>query len=532
MTRMLMLLALCAGVVAGAVGTASTAAAQTLRWASQGDAQTMDPHSQNESLTNGMNSQVYERLTARDRQLNIVPGLATEWTQVGPLVWRFKLRPNVKFHDGSAFTADDVVFSLQRAKAPSSQIAVYANAIGTARKIDELTVEITQPRFNPIFLQHLDLLFIMSKSWCEQHKVTRPLSFKDNEESFASFNANGTGPYLLTSRQPGIRTVYKRNPNWWGRFEGNVQEVQFTPISNDATRLAALVSGEVDLLLDPSPRDVPRLRATPGVQVIDGLENRLIFVGMDQARDTLVYGRAPGGRNPFQDLRVRRAMYQAIDIDAIHKRLMNGLSQPTGGLTPSPLGAYGDPALETRLPFDLAAARKGMADAGYADGFEVTLDCPNNRYINDERICLALASMWAQINVKVKVNAMPRVLYFPKLERYETSLYLMGWGGAITDAETILTPVYRSEDRASGAGYYNYGRSKDPKFDQLAAASSSEADPVKREQLIKAALQEYREQLHVLPLHRQASPWATRQGVKAVHRADNWLDYAWVTLPK
>jgi len=532
MTRMLMLLALCAGVVGGAVGAASTAAAQTLRWASQGDAQTMDPHSQNESLTNGMNSQVYERLTARDRQLNIVPGLATEWIQVGPLVWRFKLRPNVKFHDGSVFTADDVVFSLQRAKAPSSQIAVYANAVGTARKVDELTVEITQPRFDPIFLQHLDLIFIMSKSWCEQHKVTRPLSFKDNEESFASFNANGTGPYLLSSRQPGIRTVYKRNPNWWGRFEGNAQEVQFTPISNDATRLAALVSGEVDLLLDPSPRDVPRLRTTPGVQVIDGLENRLIFIGMDQARDTLVYGRAPGGRNPFQDLRVRRAMYQAIDIDAIHKRLMNGLSQPTGGLTPSPLGAYNDPALETRLPFDVAAARKGMAEAGYADGFEVTLDCPNNRYINDERLCLALASMWAQINVKVKVNAMPRVLYFPKLERYETSLYLMGWGGAITDAETILTPVYRSEDRASGAGYYNYGRSKDPKFDQLAAASSSEADPAKREQLIKAALQAYREQLHVLPLHRQAAPWAVRQGVKAVHRADNWLDYAWVTLPK
>ena len=372
----------------------------------------------------------------------------------------------------------------------------------------------------------------MSKSWSEQHKVTRPLSFKDNEESHASFNANGTGPFMLVRRQPGIRTVYKRNPNWWGRFEGNVQEVQFTPISNDATRLAALVSGEIDLLLDPAPRDVPRLRATPGVQVLEGLENRLVFIGMDQARDTLVYGRAPGGRNPFQDLRVRRAMYQAIDIEAIHKRLMNGLSQPTGGLTPSPLGAYDDPALETRLPFDLAAARKGMADAGYPDGFEVTLDCPNNRYVNDEGICLALASMWAQIKLKVKVNAMPRVLYFPKLERYETSLYLMGWGGAITDAETILTPVYRSDDKASGAGFYNYGRSRNPKFDQLAAASSAEADPVKREALIKAALQEYREQLHVLPLHRQAAPWALRQGVKAVHRADNWLDYAWITVPK
>ena len=532
MTRMLMLLALCAGVVAGGPDGMSSARAQTLRWASQGDPQTMDPHSQNESQTNGMNSQVYERLTSRDKQLNIVPGLATEWTQLSPTVWRFKLRPNVKFHDGSAFTADDVVFSLQRAKAPSSQIAVYANAVGTARKIDELTVEITQPRFDPIFLQHLDLIFIMSKSWSELHKVTRPLSFKDNEESFASFNANGTGPFMLVRRQPGIRTTYKRNPNWWGRFEGNVQEVQFTPIANDATRLAALVSGEVDLLLDPSPRDVPRLRSTPGVQVVEGVENRLVFVGMDQARDTLVYGKAPGGKNPFQDLRVRQAMYQAIDIEAIRKRLMNGLSQPTGGLTPSPLGAYEDPALETRLLFDLVAARRLMSEAGYPDGFEVTFDCPNNRYVNDEGICLALASMWAQIKIKVRVNAMPRVLYFPKLERYETSLYLLGWGGAITDAETIFTPVYRNEDRASGAGAYNYGRSRNAKFDQLAAASSGEADPAKREQLIKAALAEYRAQLNVLPLHRQVIPWAMRQGVKVVHRPDNWLEYAWVTVPK
>lgn len=528
MRRVLFMVALCAAACCGSAAVS----AQTLRWASQGDPQTMDPHSQNESMTNGMNSQVYERLTARDPQLALVPGLATEWTQVSPLVWRFKLRPNVRFHDGSPFTADDVVFSLQRAKAPSSQIAVYANAVGTARKIDDLTVEITQPRFNPIFLQHLDLIFIMSRTWCEQHKVTRPLSFKDNEESFASFNANGTGPFQLVKRQPGIRTVYKRNANWWGRFDGNVQEVQFTPIANDATRLAALVSGEVDLLLDPAPRDVPRLRATPGIQVVEGLENRLIFIGMDQARDTLLYGRAPNGKNPFQDLRVRQALYQAIDIEAIRSRLMNGLSQPTGGLTPSPLGAYNDAALETRLPYDLAAARKLMSDAGYAEGFEVTLDCPNNRYINDDRICLAVASMWAQLKVAVRVNAMPRATFFPKLERYDTSLYLMGWGGAITDAETILTPVYRNEDRASGAGYYNYGRSRNAKFDQLAAASSAEADPAKREQLIKAALAEYRQQLHVLPLHRQIAPWATRQGVKLVHRADNWLEYAWITLPK
>ncbi|MGS0757287.1 ABC transporter substrate-binding protein, partial [Roseateles sp. GG27B] len=288
---------------------ASGAPAQTLRWASQGDSQTMDPHSQNEGLTNMVNGQIYERLTSRDRQLTIVPSLATEWTQVAPLLWRFKLRPGVKFHDGSAFTADDVVFSIQRAKESSSQISAYANGVGSVRKVDELTVEFALTAFNPVFLQHLDTLWIMSKSWSEKNRATRPLDFKNKEESFTSLNANGTGPYVLVARQPGVKTVFKRNAAWWGKATGNVQDVVLTPIANDATRLAALVSGEIDFVLDPAPRDLPRLRNTGGIQVIDGPENRLIFIGMDQGRDKLLYGQVPGDKNPFKDVRVRRALY-------------------------------------------------------------------------------------------------------------------------------------------------------------------------------------------------------------------------------
>jgi peptide/nickel transport system substrate-binding protein len=507
---------------------AGSAGAQTLRWASQGDPQTMDPHSQNESMTNMMNGQVYERLTSRDRQLNIVPGLATSWEQTGPLTWRFKLRPNVKFHDGTPFTADDVVFSINRGKEPTSQISVYANAVGTPVAIDPLTVEFRLDKVNPIFLQHMDALWIMSKPWSEKNKVTKPLDFKNKEESYASFNANGTGPFMLVSRAPGIKTVYKRNPNWWGKFAGNVQEIVYTQISNDATRLAALVSGEIDFVLDPAPRDVARLRSTPGVKVIDGPENRIVFIGMDQQRDELLYGSVKT-KNPFKDVRVRRALYQAIDIETMKNKLMNGQSFPTGGITPSPLGSYDDPTIETRLPFDLAKARALMAEAGYPDGFEVTLDCPNNRYINDEEICIALAGMWAQLKVKVKVNAMPRATYFPKLEKRDTSMYMLGWGGAVTDAETTLTPVLRSKGE-KGAGDFNYGNVKDEKFDQLAIASSTEADPKKREELVKAALREYTQQAHILPLHRQVIPWAARSNVDAVHRADNWLEVAWVTI--
>ena len=504
------------------------AQAQTLRWASQGDPQTMDPHSQNEQLTNSMNGQVYEFLVGRDRQLNLVPQLAIEWKQTSPLQWTMKLRPNVKFHDGTPFTADDVVYSINRAKLPTSQLATYANAVGEVKKIDDLTVEFNLSQVNPIFLQHINTLNIMSKSWSEKHNVTKPLDFKNKEESFAAYNANGTGPYMLVKREPDVKTTYKRNPNWWGKFDGNVQEVVYTPIKQDATRVAALLSGEVDFVLDPPPRDLERLRGSGQVKVLDGLENRIVFIGMDQGRDELLYSSVKG-KNPFKDVRVRRALYQAIDIETIKSKLMNGQAIPTGAVVPSPLGSFNDPEIEKRLPYDLNAARKLMADAGYADGFSVTLDCPNNRYINDEKICLALAAMWAQLKLKVNVNAMPRSNYFPKLEKLDTSLYMLGWGGSITDAETTFTPIYRNRGD-KGIGAYNYGNYTDDKLDAVAAASSKEADPDKRKALIKQAFLLHNDAVHHIPLHRQFIPWAERTNVAAVHRADNWLEWQWVTV--
>jgi len=518
------------GMLIAALAAAAAAPAQTLRWASQGDPQTMDPHSQNEAMTNMMNGQVYERLVNRDRSLNIVPGLALSWQQTAPLVWRFKLRPGVKFHDGQPFNADDVVYSIKRGQELTSQLNNYANAVGEPVKIDDLTVEFRLKAVDAIFLQHIDALWIMSKPWSEANKSTKPLDFKNKEETFAAMHANGTGPYMLVSRQPGIKTTYKRNPAWWGKFEGNVQEVVYTPIGNDATRLAALISGEIDVVLDPAPRDVARLRTTQGVKIIDGPENRIIFIGMDQGRDELLYSSVKG-KNPFKDIRVRKALYQAIDIETMKTKLMNGLSVPTGSMTPSPLGDYNDPAIEARFPYDLAAAKKLMAEAGYPDGFEVTIDCPNNRYINDEEICIALASMWAQLKVKLKVNAMPRATYFPKMEKQDTSLYMLGWGGAVTDAEVTLTPVLRNRGD-KGVGFFNYGGSKNDKFDALAAASSVEADPKKREELVKAALKEFHDSVNTLPLHRQMIPWAARANISLVHRADNWLETAWVMIAK
>ena len=258
------------------------------------------------------------------------------------------------------------------------------------------------------------------------------------------------------------------------------------------------------------------------------MENRVVFVGMDQARDELLYGNVKG-KNPFKDVRVRRAMYQAIDIDTIKTKLMNGQAVPTGALVPSPLGSFNDPDVEKRLPYDVSAARKLMAEAGYPDGFEVTLDCPNNRYINDERICVALANMWAQIKLKVKVNAMPKANFFPKTEKLDTSLYIFGWGGSITDPETTFTPIYRNRG-AGGIGEYNRGNFKDDELDALAAASTKETDPAKRRELIKKVFLRHNEQVHHIPLHRQFIPWAARNNVSVVHRADNWMEIQWVNV--
>ncbi len=521
-----MMFRLAALVVAASLATG--AHAQTLRWSSQGDAQTMDPHSQNELLTNSINGQVYDTLVMRDKKLGLVAGLATEWTQVSPTVWRMKLRPNVKFHDGAAFTADDVLFSFQRAAHASSPFRAYATAMGTVKKVDNLTVEFVLPAFNAIFLQHATTIYIMPKAWSEKNNATVPLDFKNKEDKYTNLNMNGTGPYMLVSRQPDNKTVFKRNPSYWGTLEGNVQEVVYTPIKSDATRTAALISGELDFVLDPVPQDVQRLRTTQGTKVIDGMENRAIFIGMDQARDELLYSNVKG-KNPFKDVRVRRAMYHAVDVESLKRSIMRGQSVPTGSVTPSPLGSYNDPAIETRLPFDIAKSKALLAEAGYGSGFEVQMDCPNNRYINDEAICLALAGMWSKIGINVKVVTQPRATYFPKAEKLDVSLYMLGWGGAITDAETTLTPVLHSRGEG-GVGYYNWGNVRNPKLDQLIEASSKEPDTAKREQLIKSALREHNEQVHHIPLHRQVIPWAARSNVTVVHRADNWLEWQWVTV--
>ncbi len=508
--------------------------AKTLRWSSQGDIATHDPHAQNESFNNQFNGQIYEQLLTRGKDMKLVACLATEWKQTSPITWVFKLRQGVKWHDGSPFTADDVVFSVNRSAMPTSNMKVYGNAIGKPRKVDDFTVELTTPVPNPVLPDMVGSgnIFIMSKAWSEKNNVAKPQDFSAKEETFAVRNAMGTGPFILVSREPDVKTVMKKNPNWWGikdgRFDGNVDEVVYRPIRNAGTRVAALLSGEVDFILDPPVQDLDKLKQDRNVKVYEGRENRIIFVGMDQNRDELLYSDVKG-KNPFKDKRVRQALYQATDVNALKTAVMRGLSVPTAINLPAPKGAGIPDAMDKRYPLDLAAAKKLLADAGYPKGFTVSMDCPNDRYINDEKICVALAGMWSKIGVTVKVAAIPKAQYFPKVQKLDTSLYLLGWGGSTTDAIFTLGPVLHSRD-GKGKGEYNWGNYKIAALDELIDKSEGETDMKKRQDMIVKAMQMHHEQVLHIPLHLQVIPWASRSNVSVLHRPDNWLEVPWVKV--
>jgi len=518
---------LIASLVLGAA--LACAQAQTVRIADQGDALSMDPHSLNESLQLDVLGNVYDALVLRDKDMSLQPGLATSWKQVSPTVWRFELRKGVHFHDGTPFTADDVVFSMARTQADGSDMKSYTNDFKAVRRIDPFTVEIETQKPFPILPDQMSRVMIMSRKWCETNQATRPVDRRKGIENAASFRANGTGPYRLRERQPGVRTTFVRNGNYWGKIEGNVQEVIFTPIGNDATRVAALLSGEIDLM-EPVPlQDIDRINASPNAKVLVGPELRTIFLGMDQKRDELLYSSVKG-KNPFKDRRVRQAFYQAIDIEGIRKTVMRGASSPTALMVgPGINGFQAD--MNKRLPYDAEAAKKLMAEAGYPSGFEVTMNCPNDRYVNDARICQAVAANLARIGVKINLAAETKGTYFPKVLRRDTSFYLLGWTPSTVDAHDPLNSLMACVDD-KGAGQFNLGAYCNPKLDELTHKIQSETDKAKRNAMIREAFRIHQDDIGHIPLHQQALAWGVSKKVSVVQRADNNISYKWISVRK
>jgi peptide/nickel transport system substrate-binding protein len=501
-----------------ALGASAPLQAQTLRWAAQNDILTLDPHSQNHATTNAILQHAYEGLTRYSAKYEVEPALATKWTFVSPTQVRFELRKGVKFHDGTPFTADDVVFSFARIKQPQGTMQIYVTGISEIKKINDHTVDFMLSGPNPLLLRNIIDFRIVSKSWSEKNRAVNVQDYKAKEENFASRNVMGTGPFRILSWQPEQRIMMARNDAWWDKPAGNVAQVVYTPIKSESTRVAALLSGDVDMLTDVPTQDVDRMRADKKLKVVDGAEVRTIYLAPDMGSPELKYSNIKG-KNPFADKRVRQALSMAIDREAIKRNIMRGLSVPAGIMVAPGVNGHSK-ELDVPTKADPAAAKKLLTAAGYPDGFEVRLNCPNNRYVNDEKICQAIVAMWAKLGVKASLVAENMATFSQKFQNFDSSLYLLGWGVATYDAQYTIQSLVRT--RTSGAdGNYNFSRISDPVVDKLTDSMKGETDLAKRNAMIKDALVRIKDEVLLIPLHHQIRPWAMKAGVSTVHKSDD-----------
>jgi peptide/nickel transport system substrate-binding protein len=497
-----------------AVALALPAQAETLRWARVADALTLDPHSQNEGPTSALLHHVYETLVDRDTDGVLQPRLATAWRihPEDPTVWVFELREGVVFHDGSPFSADDVVFSIERVRAESSGFRALHTAVVSAEAVDERTVHIRMTGPAPLYIQNLTNFFIMSRAWAEANNVVSPQNFAAGEENFAVRNTNGTGPYRLIDRDPEVRTVLRAFDGHWAPTP-DFTEIVYTPISEAATRVAALLSGEVDLVQDVPVQDIARLAQTPGIRVVTGPENRNIFFSYDMTSERLASANVDD--NPFAKPDVREAMALALDRDAIRQVVMRGNSQPSAAPLPPFVNGWTE-AMHAYAAPDLARASQLMAQAGYPNGFSVDLHCPNDRYLNDEAICQALTGMLGRIGINVNLVSQTRSLHFPLIERWETDFYLLGWGVPTFDSEYVFNFLVHT--RGDGFGSFNGSRYSNPEVDARIRSLSTMTDLEARNTVIGEIWEQVMADRVFLNVHNQVLAYAMREGVDlAVH---------------
>jgi peptide/nickel transport system substrate-binding protein len=499
------------------------AQAGTLRYASAFEPGTMDPHAVASAYATRVTSQIFDSLLARDENFRIGPALAVSWTAPRPTVWRFKLRAGVKFHDGSPFRADDVVFSIERALAPTSGVRFNLPNVTAARKVDDLTVDIVTASPTPILPNALTNFRIVSKAWCVKHKAERPQNFQAKEDTYSARNAMGTGPYKLKEWTPDVKTVLVANPDYWGP-RGNVQEAHYLVVGSAATRLAGLVSGEIDFVIDPALQDVERLEKVRGVKVVKGIGRSTQFLGFDMSRDKLLHGEA-GGRNPFKDVRVRQAVRLAIDSEALQTKIMRNLGVAGRALYSPAVEGY-HPRFDKPPPYDPGRARALLKAAGYPDGFSVTLHCSAAQ--PSDALCQAVTNMLARVGIRVSYQALPFNNLLPKVTGRELSFYGLGWTPT-TDAEGVLVPLVHTPN-AAGDGEYNVGVYSNPAVDSLIDRARIEPDPARRVQLLAEAMGIVEEEAVYITLTYRRVYWAMRSNVRAAPRPNDLLDLRFVNI--
>ncbi|MFY8119422.1 MAG: ABC transporter substrate-binding protein [Roseateles sp.] len=518
--RVLMLLLALGGTALGAQ------AQKLLRFASAFDPQTMDPHALALVYHSRVVTQIYEGLVNRDEQFRLAPSLALSWAQQDARTWRFKLRPGVKFHDGSAFTADDVVFSIERALQRESQRATQLRGVLGARKVDALTVDVLLAAPDALLPEKFWLIAMMSKAWSEKLGVAKPQDYNAKQETPAVRQAMGTGPFMLKRYEADVQTQLQAHPDWWGRasHRGNLDEAHYQVIQSDATRLAALRSGQVDFVIDPPFQDVGRLRQEGSLKLMETADIGTQYLAFDQHRDELP-GSDIKGRNPFKDLRVRRAVYHALDMDLLVRQVLRGQAVPTGAHLSSLVdGAL--PELDKRLPHDPALARRLLAEAGYPQGFSVAFDCVNVSY--RQAACQAMAAMLQKVGIRANFSALPSSSFFPKLSQATGSLLEFGWSPGV-DAWNVLNALVRTYDaRVSGA--FNAGRYSNARLDEIIDAIATEPDLAQRRRRVGEALQLMQQDLPLLPLYRIKHSWVMKPQVQAVQWPNGMLELRWVRL--
>jgi len=506
-------LGLSVGLVA-ASACSDGATAKTLRMASQGDATSLDPYSHNESFTNYFLSNIYDGLVARSKTFKIQGQLAESWKQKDALTWIFNLRKGVKFQDGSDFKADDVIFSFDRSRADSSNFKHVLTSVASYKALDDYTVEIKTKAPNPILLNDLLDLMILDKQWAKKNHAETPINLQEGEVAYTTDHANGTGPYKVVSRAKDTRTVLAANPNYWGKM-GNVDKVVFTPIKNAQTMVSALLSGELDFVAPLPLQDVPRIERMPDLQVISGPEARTMYLGMDQARDELLESSVKG-KNPFKDIRVRKAFAYAVDARAIVKRVMDGHATLATQYIMDKVTGF-NPDLK-RLPYDPKKAKALLAEAGYPKGFEVGFDCSTDRYVNDGQICQAVVGMLAKVGIKANLLAQPKAKFFPKIiaPKFETSLFLMSWTPSTMDGLNTFQNFLGTRDFDHGIGKWNISGYSRPEADKLWKAAAVEMDSAKREKMLQKAMKIMADSVSLVPLHVQQLVWAAKKNVDVV----------------
>ncbi len=495
------------------LSVSTLASAETLRWAKAGDSLTLDPHAQNEGPTSTLAHQIMETLVVRDMDAKMQPGLATEWAPdpENPNLWRFKLREGVKFHDGADFDSEDAVFSLKRAMTKDSDYKELLSSVKDVRADGQygLIIETNGP--NPIMPSNLTNMFMMDKGWAEANNAVKVQDFEGGETTFASTNANGTGPFTLVSREQDAKTVLKRFDGYWGkdRFPNEVTEIVFTPIQNAATRVAALLSGEVDLIQDVPVQDLARADQADGLKVETAPQNRVIFFGMNQG-DADLKSDDVDGKNPLAKKNVRMAMNMAINRNAIKKVVMREQSQPAGVIMPPFVNGWTED-LDKVPEGDIAAAKKLMEEAGYGDGFSITLNCPNDRYVNDEGICQAAVGMLGQIGIKVNLDAQPKAQHFPMINNLETDFYMLGWGVPTFDSEYVFNFLVHTKGDKYGS--WNGTRYSNPDLDKKIEALASETDLEVRNTMIGQIWKQVQEDILYLPVHHQVLNWGMKDNI-------------------